>query len=159
MILQKNKIISSSETLFSLYPYHLKKRTHWLNIMGLISRRLHKRGLQWALSSAQFSLKLNATKSMKHTHNFHFSDHSESRFNMHQLGFCQHNWLQQSDFQKSLASALPPKQIRLSEQALHARCWLLGKICAQVSWLELIDAGLFWTFDLHLSTIVMPNPL
>lgn len=109
--------------------------------MGLISRRLHKRGLQRALSSAQFSLKLNITKSMKHTHNFHFSDHSESQFNMHQLGFCWHNWHQQSDFQKSLASALPPKQIRLSEQALHTRCRLLWKnLCTSV----MVEAAWCW---------------
>lgn len=159
MILQNNKIIPYSEMPFSLAPHYLKKRVHWLNIMELISRRLHKRGLQWALSSAQFSLKLNISKSMKHTQNFHFSDHSKSQFNMYQLGFCQHNWLQQSDFQKSLASASTPKQMRLSEQALHTRCWLLWKICTQVSWLELLDVGLFWTFNLHLSTKVVPNPL
>lgn len=158
MILQKNKIIPNTEMLFSSSLSHLKKRMPWLNIVGLISRRLHKRGLKWALSSAQFSLKLNISKSMKHTQNFHFSDRSKSQFDMHQLGFCQHDWLQQSGFQKSLASALPPKQIRLSEQALHTTCWL-WKIHAQVSWLELLDAGLFWTRDLHLRTKVVPNPL
>lgn len=160
MNLQKNKSTSNSEMPFSLSPYHLKKRMHRLNTMGLISRRLPKRDLEWALGSAQFSLEVNISKSMKHTQNFHFPDRSKSQFNMHQPGFCQHNWLQQSDFQKSLASALLPKQIRLSEQALHTRCWLLWKkICVQVSWLELLDAGLFWTSDLHLSTKVVPNLL
>ena len=127
MILQNNTIITNGEMPFSFCPYHLQKGMHWLNIMGLISRRLHKRDLQWALSSAQFFLKLNISISMKHAQNLPFSDHPKLQFNMHQLGFCQHNWLQQSDFQKSLTSALPPKQIRLSEQAPHTRYWILWR--------------------------------